>query len=337
MSFGMGFAPPATAWQKGGGTNLVLALNFLTGTLDPSITFARTSTATYINSSGVITAASAGAPRFDYNPSTLQLNGLLLEGSRTNLLLNSLIDGTSLSTQSVTVTASTHTLSFYGTGTVDLTGAFVSTVVGTGAYPTRTTLIFAPTAGTLTLTVTGTVQFANLEVGGNPSSFMPTTGSTFNRTADNASITSIPWFNQTAGTMYVEAICNPSANPTAIQELATFSDGTVSNRLIIARNAAANTLLGRVNATAPNFPATAINGIVSKSALAYSQVALNTLGAVNGTLGSPGITFAGNVAATRLNLGADEVGNSGQLFGWLRTFNYYNIRLPNATLQSITA
>lgn len=70
-----------------------------------------------------------------------------------------------LSTQSVTVTAVAHTLAFTGTGTVTLSG--VSTagpLVGTGAG-NRVTLTFTPTAGSLTLTVSGSVTLAQLELG----------------------------------------------------------------------------------------------------------------------------------------------------------------------------
>ena len=62
------------------------SLNFLSGTLDGSLTFARVSNAWYYNSSGVLTQAATNAPRFDYNPSTLALNGLLMEQQSTNYL-----------------------------------------------------------------------------------------------------------------------------------------------------------------------------------------------------------------------------------------------------------
>jgi hypothetical protein len=70
-----------------------------------------------------------------------------------------------LATQSVAVIATAHTLSFEGTGTVTLSGASTAgPLVGTGAAD-RVSLTFTPTVGTLTLTVSGTVERAQLEFG----------------------------------------------------------------------------------------------------------------------------------------------------------------------------
>lgn len=104
--------------------------------------------------------------------------------ARTNLLLNT----ATLSTQSVTVTAAAHTLSFYGTGTVTLSGASTAgPLVGTGAND-RVELTFTPTAGSLTLTVSGSVTMAQLEVGTTASSYIPTFGSTVTRAAETISL-----------------------------------------------------------------------------------------------------------------------------------------------------
>jgi hypothetical protein len=58
-------------------------------TFSQIITFTRASTATYFDSAGVLQSAAIDAPRFDYDPSTLAAQGLLIEEQRTNLLLQS--------------------------------------------------------------------------------------------------------------------------------------------------------------------------------------------------------------------------------------------------------
>jgi hypothetical protein len=75
--------------------------------LDSRVTFTRGSTATFVNSSGVITTAAANVPRFDHNPSTLQPLGLLIEEQRTNLFLQSQDFATSWTPNNTTVSANT--------------------------------------------------------------------------------------------------------------------------------------------------------------------------------------------------------------------------------------
>jgi hypothetical protein len=75
-----------------------------------------------------------------------------------NLLLNT----ATLSTQSVTTAAIRYVLSFKGTGSVALSGAYTGSLAGTGAS-NRVALAFTSTAASLTLTVTGTVTEAQLE------------------------------------------------------------------------------------------------------------------------------------------------------------------------------
>ena len=211
-----------------------LALNFTTASLDPRVTFTRTgNTATVTNSSGVIVGINADLPRFDYDPTTLVCKGLLIEEARTNLLLNSLINGDSLVTQLVTTTAVAHTLSFYGTGTIVLTGTSSATVVGTGAYPSRTTLTFTPTAGVLTVTVTGTVQFAQLETGVFATSYIPTAASQVTRNADVATITGAnftSWYNPSEGA-FTFKYAMVGVKSTASQRVLQVDDNTETNRI----------------------------------------------------------------------------------------------------------
>ena len=67
-----------------------LDLNFArTKTLDPRITFTRSSGGSYVGADGLIKYAGVNEPRFDHDPVTGESLGLLVEESRTNILLHS--------------------------------------------------------------------------------------------------------------------------------------------------------------------------------------------------------------------------------------------------------
>ena len=68
-----------------------LSLDFMKpGTLDPRITFTRASTARHTPTRAVsMQTAATNAPRWDYDPVTHALRGLLIEEQRTNLWLQS--------------------------------------------------------------------------------------------------------------------------------------------------------------------------------------------------------------------------------------------------------
>jgi hypothetical protein len=167
------------------------------------------------------TAARYGAA-IDYHPTTHAPRGMLVEQAATNLLLNN----TALSTQSVTVTAVAHTLSFWGTGTITLSGASTAgPLVGTGAA-NRVSLTFTPTAGSLTLTVSGTVSNAQLEIGTVASSLIPTYGTTVLRNADNVTflLSAIP----ALGSEYSIQCRFSTPIPTANRYAVVVTDGTLN-------------------------------------------------------------------------------------------------------------
>jgi hypothetical protein len=133
----------------------------------------------------------------DYDPTTHVCKGFLCEGLATNFLLNTTVP---LVTQNVATSATPYTLTFLGTGTITLSGTSTAgPLVGTGAN-NRVSLAFTPTAGTLTLTVTGTASNAQLEQCSagisttTPTSFIPTFGATVTRAVDTVSfsLSSIP-------------------------------------------------------------------------------------------------------------------------------------------------
>jgi hypothetical protein len=286
-----------------------MALDFTTATLDPRVTFTRTgNTATVTNSSGVIASINADLPRFDFDPTTLVCKGLLIEEARTNLLLNSLIDGTSLSTQLVTTTAVSQTLSFYGTGQIVLTGTSSATVVGTGAYPARQTLTFTPTVGVLTLTVTGTVQYAQLEVGAFVTSFIPTDGTTKTRNADVATMTGTnfsDWFNASEGAFAIW--CSVPASAVSFAAL-SITDGTNAERILI------NVVSGRAGTSFRVVDGNVDQANISKSAAWTAGQQLKIVGAYK--LNSFATTFNGasvvtDTAGTIPTVSRLGIGNSG--------------------------
>lgn len=309
-----------------------LDLNFaLTKSLDPRITFTRASSGTYFDSSGVIQTATTNTPRFDHNPSTGESLGLLIEEQRTNLLLNS----ATLSTQSVTVTNVAHTLSFYGTGTIVLSGTHSATVNGTGAFPTRAILTFTPTAGTLALTVSGTVQYAQLSVGSFATSWIPTTGTSATRAADIVIISGTNfsgWYNQTEGTFLSDI--NVLQN-TASSFSVSCNDNTANNRFSLFLE------------SSPNFRALMLRntlgaGLISTATInTYSpgrnkiSIALSTGASLSLNGGAVASSSSYNPpSVSQLQLG-NQLGSSF-LNGHLRRVLYFNRRLPNSEIQILS-
>ena len=325
--------------DKGGTTDLFssapLDLRFaLLKTLDPRVTFTRASSGTYVGADGLIKTATTNEARFDHNPTTGESLGLLVEEARTNLLLNS----ATLSTQSVTVAAAANTLSFYGTGTVTLTG--VSTagpLVGTGAN-NRVSLTFTPTVGVLVVTVSGSVTNAQLEAGAFATSYIPTTTATVTRAADVTSVTGAnfsSWYNQTEGTVLAEykRLVNASGR------VLTFNDTTANEQIRITASLSTN--------IRPDWQVID-GGAVQANVLGAAEVAVGATGktagvyklndfqqATNSTLGTAD-TVGALPTLTVLNIGANETGSNSMLNGTIKRLTYWPVRLANPTLQSIT-
>lgn len=66
------------------------SLDFTTASLDPRVSFSRTTgasnPASYVASNGLIVSATNNQPRFDFDPVTLACRGLLIEESKSNIL-----------------------------------------------------------------------------------------------------------------------------------------------------------------------------------------------------------------------------------------------------------
>ena len=294
------------------------------------ITFSRASIGTFFDSNGLLQTAASGVPRFDHDPVTRESLGLLMEGPRMNVLLNS----ATLSTQSVTVAAVSNTLSFYGTGTITLSGASTEgPLVGAGVN-SRVSLIFTPTVGTLVLTVSGSVTNAQLEESPFPTSYIPTTASPVTRAADVANLPTTGWMDTTGGTILTEYYRLPL---TSFFNAALWSLG------------GGNPALGHTNSGLHNdrdflgggqgymsFPV--LPG-KNKAAFKFQNVGQWSTTQNGATPQSSIISNAWSSSPTVLDLGY----NAGVPFGGLRANSpisrlaYYPARLPDLALQYLSS
>lgn len=208
----------------------------------------RNTSATRIDENGNIVDASVNVARIDYSNGSA---AILSEPQRTNLVYPSDI----ATTQVRAVTAVAHTLSFYGTGTVTLSGAFSGSLVGTG-IKNRVSLTFTPTAGNLTITVSGSVTNWQLEAGSNATSVIKTISGSVTRNADNISKNGIiDLIGQTEGSIFCEF--ERTTETASIKHLLTLSgDGLLTNSLFLATPNNINTSLNlviRINSTIYQF------------------------------------------------------------------------------------
>jgi hypothetical protein len=235
----------------------------------------------------------------------------------------------------VTTTAVSQTLSFYGTGQIVLTGTSSATVVGTGAYPSRKTLTFTPTVGVLTLTVTGTVQYAQLEIGAFATSFIPTDGTTKTRNADVATMTGTnfsDWYNASAGTFTTQYSSFAKVN---YPEILNASNGTISNQLNTYIDATNGFTVIREFASGVLYANTSYSttqGTTVKNSIGYSSVGLITSGNASSPAVSNNATHPTGI--NKLSLGANFAGTTSFLNGYILRLAFYPQRLIAAEIQA---
>lgn len=255
--------------------------------------------------------------------------GILIEGARTNLFLNS-ATGT---TQSITVAAVAHTLSFRGTGTITLTG--VSTdgpLVGTGVN-NRVTLTFTPTAGSLTLTISGSCTNVQLEEGAFVSSWIPTAGTSVARNVDLAAVSSpgvdfpmslFVWFERSAdagiGQVFLEV-----------------DDNTNNERANILISAAdiptANMLDGGATQSTISIGSALAVGSTTKFAARFAVN--NAQAARDNVLGTADVSATVPTIPTFIRFG-ENAPSGTPAFGYIRRAAIFNTALADAALQRAT-
>lgn len=302
------------------------------GSLSSELTLSRASAASYFDNGGALLTAGVDQPRITHDPNSLAPQGLLLEASRTNLI--QLSDAPAA--QTITVNAAGHVLSFYGSGSVTLSGAHAATYNGSGAFPAQTVVNFTPGAGSLTLTFAGDVTAPQLEEAGVASSYFATGAAAGTRAEDDPSVALGAWYSQTAGTMvFSGTLVDAAANDRIIEMEA----GDTSTRLSILWNS----VLGKPQfqvwnggtlqaAIAPGGNSIAL-GDPFRVAIAYAAndfaVSMNGAAAVTDTLGTL------PTPTNTLRLGRSIWGAQGLTLA--ESVVYYPARLSDAELAALSA
>jgi len=264
--------------------------------------------------------------------------GVLVEPASTQLLGGGTDTPT---TQTVTVTAEEHTLSFYGSGSVVLSGVESDTLTGTGTDAERVSLTFTPTAGSLTLTVSGSPKYWQLEKSPIATSYIPNTGAvgtSVTRVKDDIYLTSASsLIGQTEGTLFIEVDWQETSG--ADQFILVASDGTNNNKMQIYKTASPSELImyaraNGVDLTVQGEASTAYTGI-QKIAFAYKtddfELYRNGSSISSDTSGS----LASLATMTDVDFG-QSVGANIQANMWIRAVALFTTRLSDAECEALT-
>ena len=177
-------------------------------------TFARNSTATYIDNNGILQTVGSNVIRF-------QNGRYLCELAATNRFLQS---GTP-ATQVITVVSGTvYTVQCYGSGSITLSGA------GTGSVVEGTPITFTASSTSLTCTVSGSLNRAQVETGTKATSYIPTTLAPVTRAADALHYNVGDVITQGQGSLYCECVVKSFG---LNQRVLNLSDNSIANRLYI--------------------------------------------------------------------------------------------------------
>lgn len=186
---------------------------------------------------------------------------------------------------------------------------------------------------------------AQLEAGASATSYIPTVASTVTRSADVATMTGTnfsSWYNQSEGTFVVNL--TPTGLPVGASNTRYLeaNDGTANNRKPLLFAAPAGTsaaqyrVAGADQAVLTSSAGAFAVGVNLRAATAY---AVNDFGAsYNGATALTDTSGSVSNTATQLTIGYATSGAGSEIYnGHIRQIAYYNTRLPNAQLQSLTA
>lgn len=322
---------------RAGGVPANIDLNFATGqyygcTLASCLSITRASSKTNL----LPTSASGFAyTTFGNNVLAIDSNGLLIEEARTNQLLNSTVPATQTTG---TLAASAQTLWVNGSGSAALSNGTATGCTGTATNGSPVT--FTPTAGTCTVTVTGSLNAFQLELGSFGTSLIVTAGATATRAADAVTATGkLATSLKTFPSWHYAAFSVAQNAPISNQYIISSSDGTTNNR-IETFESTGSLLIGYRDVTggvAAN-PGNSANSLTLavKNAVARSVSVGSDLAALNGgTVSSSAPASLPGASITISSLGS-QFGTQAFLNGYLIRFAVGTGALSSTTVQALS-
>lgn len=215
-------------------------------------------------------------------------------------------------------------------------GGALGTLVGGGAFPTRSENVFTPAADGLTLTISGSISSPQLEAGIAASSYVPTSATAMVRENDIATVSLGAWFNVAEGTLVFEG---SMASAQANDRIVEIDNGASTTRLSILWNSVLGKPQFQVWEAGVLQAAIAPSGnsidpaIPFRVAMAYKAndfgVSLNGGSVVTDTSGA----LATGLSTMRL--GRSVSGAQGLMLA--ERMVYYPTRLSDAEVQALSA
>ena len=180
---------------------------------------------------------------------------------------------------------------------------------------------------------------AQVEVGSFPTSYIPTTGTALTRSADAASITGSnfsSWYNQSEGSVYFKGgprLAIPAPNNSYLLTFAGFSAN--SDQMVLYQNFFFQSVVStrKLGVFGPSAAISPAGAGVSDNAFGYS---LNSVSYSRNTDFQTG-TNANPISTAIIKLDLGLLNSASYLNGHISRLTYWPERLPDATLQAITA
>lgn len=305
-----------------------LDFNFTSGSLDPSITWTRNSTAT----DGLYTdLPGTSYNTFGINVPRVSSRGVLVENAMANFLINS---DAPVTQTTASLAIGTYCLWCIGTGSAT---SSAGTAVGTGfgaATPGVPNIISITTAGTVTVTVAGALNRFQLEKNNYPTSYIPTLGVSVIRLADLGVINTGPWYNAAEGTLVTDfnRIVGPNGAFNDLPALYQSNTDMIGARIPGAGNIQAIVWLANTLVSLGSQFPYSLN-VPNRIGISYNVAAAMMQSVVNGGTVSQSAT-ATFPTVTQIRIGLTR---SFALDGYIRRIRYWPRALSGAEMQSATS